>query len=160
MISAIFATDLHGGFGYHGGLPWQHITEDLQHFKDTTKDQIVVMGRGTWESKDMPKPLPNRINAVVTTSFIPDVHRINPHNYLIGLDLLHQEYPNKEIFIIGGKQLIMLSLPILQQLFITTIKGEYESDVRLDLNTIVADFDIASSRTSELCLYEKYTRKE
>jgi len=58
----------HGGvIGAQGGMPW-HVPEDLAHFKKTTLDAPVVMGRRTWQSfPDRFRPLPGRRNIVVTS---------------------------------------------------------------------------------------------
>jgi len=48
-------------------LPW-HISEELKLFKETTKNQVVIMGKGTFMG--LPKfPLPNRINVVLSSGF-------------------------------------------------------------------------------------------
>lgn len=65
----IVATDPDGIIGVDGDLPW-HYPEDLKFFKVTTKDHIVVMGRVTYDS--IGKPLPNRLNIVVSSSAKPD----------------------------------------------------------------------------------------
>lgn len=59
----IVAIDENNGIGLGTTLPW-HIQEDLQHFKETTAGQIVVMGRRTYRS--IGKPLPNRRNIILT----------------------------------------------------------------------------------------------
>ncbi len=66
-IKAIFAVDYWGGMGQNGSLPWPHHSEDLQYFKQQTKDQIVVMGRRTWDDPKMLKPLSGRQTFVATT---------------------------------------------------------------------------------------------
>ena len=44
LIRMILAVDEQGGIGYKNGLPWPHISDDMQYFKNTTMDQVVVMG--------------------------------------------------------------------------------------------------------------------
>ena len=57
------------GIGMSGNLPW-HISADLKRFKELTVGKIVVMGRKTWESLPVRfKPLPNRVNIVVSRDF-------------------------------------------------------------------------------------------
>ena len=51
--------------GINGGLPW-NISEDLRLFKTVTMGHPIIMGRKSWESPDMPKPLPDCKNIVVT----------------------------------------------------------------------------------------------
>ncbi len=42
---------------------------DMEHFTQTTKNSVVIMGRKTWDSIPLKfRPLPNRINIVVTSS--------------------------------------------------------------------------------------------
>ena len=44
-------------------IPW-HLPEDFKWFKQKTSGHVVIMGRKTFES--LGKPLPNRINIVLT----------------------------------------------------------------------------------------------
>jgi len=53
--------------GKNGKLPWR-CSEDLKMFKEMTTNNVVIMGYNTWESIPTKfKPLPNRINIVLTT---------------------------------------------------------------------------------------------
>ncbi|MDL9981184.1 dihydrofolate reductase [Microbacterium sp. ASV49] len=65
-IGLIWAEAADGVIGANGGMPW-HVPEDLAHFKELTMGAPVVMGRRTWESfPDRFRPLPGRLNIVVT----------------------------------------------------------------------------------------------
>lgn len=64
------------GIGYKGGMPWR-LKQEMKYFRTvtshTTKENAknaVIMGRKTWESIP-PKfrPLPNRLNVVLSRSF-------------------------------------------------------------------------------------------
>jgi dihydrofolate reductase len=59
MISAIVAVDNDWGIGFNGDL-LEHIPEDLKYFKKLTMNNIVVMGKKTWNSLPK-KPLPNGV---------------------------------------------------------------------------------------------------
>lgn len=63
-ISIIAAQSKNRAIGRNNELPW-HLPADLKFFKDTTKAHCIVMGRKTFES--LGKPLPNRVNFVLTT---------------------------------------------------------------------------------------------
>jgi dihydrofolate reductase len=52
-----------GVIGLGGDIPW-HISDDLKHFRETTRGHSVVMGRTTYEG--IGHPLPYRTNIVVT----------------------------------------------------------------------------------------------
>jgi dihydrofolate reductase len=51
--------------GRDGDLPW-HYSEDLKHFKRSTLDQALIMGRRCYES--IGRALPRRTNIVVSAS--------------------------------------------------------------------------------------------
>jgi dihydrofolate reductase len=68
QLGAIWAQTCDGIIGRNGTMPW-HIPEDLNHFKEITAGKPVIMGRRTWESlPDVYKPLPGRVNIVITRS--------------------------------------------------------------------------------------------
>lgn len=65
-IGLIWAQAREGVIGAGGTMPW-HLSEDLTHFKRTTKGSPVVMGRRTWQSfPPRFRPLPGRTNIVIT----------------------------------------------------------------------------------------------
>lgn len=49
MICAIAAVDENWGIGFNGQL-LEDIPKDKAHFKKLTNDNIVIMGRKTWDS--------------------------------------------------------------------------------------------------------------
>jgi len=72
-FDVIVAADLDWGIGKDNGLPWPRLKGDMAHFRRVTsasepgKLNAVIMGRKTWESKEMRgQPLPKRINIVLT----------------------------------------------------------------------------------------------
>ena len=64
MIAAIVAVDNNWGIGYNGEL-LERIPEDMKYFKELTQNKPIIMGRKTWDSLPK-KPLPNRINIIIT----------------------------------------------------------------------------------------------
>ena len=64
MISAIVAVDKNGGIGKKGDLLFL-IPEDMSRFVSLTNGKRVIMGRKTFDSLGK-RPLPNRINIIVT----------------------------------------------------------------------------------------------
>jgi dihydrofolate reductase len=109
--------------GKDGGMPW-HLPDDLKVFKRITTGHPVVMGRRTYES--IGRPLPNRQNIVLTRNdawSAPNVQRIGEIGDLLNLELL-----NKQVCIIGGAQVYGQFLPVLDDLWVSMIKQEYEGD--------------------------------
>lgn len=61
-LGMIVARARNNVIGKEGEIPW-HYPEDLQHFKETTMDGTIIMGRKTFES---PGVLPGREVIVIT----------------------------------------------------------------------------------------------
>lgn len=151
MIKAIFAVDQHGGLGMDGSLPWPHCTEDFQFFKNTTLGGIVVMGSKTWNDPKMPKPLPGRMNFVVTNRTFVGHGAI----VLQGDDIAQQiqnlntAYPDKDVWVIGGANLLEQTRDVLDEIYLTHFKGSYRVDTRIDLRKYLDGFTPKSASVSE-----------
>ena len=121
MISAIVAIDENWGIGFNGEL-LEKIPEDMEHFKKLTTDNIVVMGRKTWDSLPNP-PLPDRLNIVLSRYYLIPACE---HTICMTLESLKYVIDNKDrfsedIFIIGGGQIYKELLPFCERVYITKI---------------------------------------
>ena len=67
-MNLIVATGILRGIGY-GGKPLFSLPPDLKFFKEKTTGKVVVMGSATYESLPV-RPLPNRVNIVLSTKKI------------------------------------------------------------------------------------------
>ena len=126
MIYVILAMDEKNGIGLNNTIPW-HSTADFRHFKETTSGAIVLMGANTWRSLPI-KPLPNRINVVVTSTPIDGVLTVHPtalERYIFSTKLANEH----DIYVIGGAMLINSALYLCDELIITHIPGDYQCDV-------------------------------
>ncbi len=157
MIVGLFAVDDKGNMGNDGGLPWPHNKDDMQWFKQTTQDQIVVMGRGTWNSIDMPKPLPGRLNVLVTNNFIdrPDIEQLRG-DVCDALKSIQQSNKKKNIFVIGGPTILLQAKPVLERVLLTRIPGEYMADVSINIDEFLDGFNLLSSKNLGTCIIEEY----
>jgi dihydrofolate reductase len=97
----------------------------------------------------MPKPLPNRINCVVTSKPIGNskVRRLQG-DYKKQIRELQTLFPNKNIFILGGPDLIMDCKDLIDFAYVTHRKGAAFSDVQIDLRAFMTGMRITSSRPS------------
>lgn len=131
MISAIFAIDKNNLFGKRNGLPW-YISDDLKHFKETTLNSCVIMGYNTW--KTLKKPLSNRLNIVVThRKFGIDksgVYFVNSLDMAQRIGYIFY----RDIYLIGGAEIIRKSLNTLDRLIVTHINMEFEGNIYLDID--------------------------
>jgi len=150
MIKAIFAVDHWGGMGFRGSLPWPHHSEDLQYFKEQTNNQIVVMGRNTWDDPKMPKPLPGRTTYVATTRPLFGFSGVKTIQGDLAECILKisQENPTKTVWIVGGPKLLIDTRDIVDQVHLTHFKGQYRTDVQVDLRKYLQMFQATSAATS------------
>lgn len=128
MISAIVAADKNWGIGYKNKLLCP-IKEDLKNFKRLTTNNVVVMGRKTWDSLPI-KPLPNRSNIVVTSS-VEKMEVTEDNVILVTLDLLKKCIDeigeSHNVFVIGGGQIYKELLPCCDYVFLTRIHKSFEN---------------------------------
>lgn len=114
--------------GKNGEIPW-HISEDLKRFKRLTIGHSVIMGRKTFESilKRLGKPLPERLNVVLTSSKkfsdYPDVKTFR--SLKSALKFLSKE---RRISIIGGESVYKKTLLLADRLELTMVDGDYNGD--------------------------------
>lgn len=125
MISAIVAVDNNWGIGFNGDL-LERIPADLKYFKELTTNNVVIMGKKTWDSLPK-KPLPNRINLVIThdqKSFDEGVAFISLEEAITRLTHINAD---ENWFVIGGGQIYRQLLPYCDSVYVTKIYREHEN---------------------------------
>jgi dihydrofolate reductase len=142
-FEVIAAVDEEFGIAKNGALPWSGTEfgkEDMKWFKEKTINNIVIMGRKTWESIKC-KPLKNRINIVlsrnyekiVTTEFIlTNSPIIYVSSFDFALNWCENFAPFKKILVIGGADIysIVLSHEKFNALYLTIFKKNYDCDLK------------------------------
>ena len=139
MIKAIMAVDEKGGISKGQSMPWPKNSIDLKWFKENTINNIVVMGRKTWDDPFMPTPLKSRINVLITNKNKESIEGAD--YYLSGnvnneIQNIQSEYLNKDIFIIGGSEIINLTFNLIEQFYLTRIYGNYNCEKFIDVSLI------------------------
>lgn len=104
---AIACVDQGNRIGLKGNLLYQN-KKDMKIFKELTEDNVVIMGRKTWDS--LPRqPLSNRVNIVLTKDEALLEKRKKGVKFFdskeTALSYIKKKYPEKEIFIIGGSKI-------------------------------------------------------
>jgi dihydrofolate reductase len=127
-IYAVIACDRHGLIGQNNHLPW-NCPEDLQHFKQLTLGQKVLLGRSTFEHilDRLGNPLPEREHIVLTHR--PGKHFANVV-YESALDMPRLA-SNGDLYVIGGASIYTQCAAFLDVLFLSVIKGNYQGNVYL-----------------------------
>ncbi len=139
MIKAIMAVDEKGGISKGASMPWPKNSIDLKWFKENTTNNIVVMGRKTWEDPFMPTPLKSRINVLITNKDQKQIQGAD--HYLSGninnqIQDIQSVHINKDIFIIGGSEIINLTSKLIEQFYLTRIYGNYNCEKFIDISFI------------------------
>lgn len=109
MINAIVCVDKNWGIGKNSDLLFT-LPKDMKFFRETTKNNIVVMGYTTYMSLPN-RPLKNRVNVVLwdkATSIdcLDGCITFNDFNQL--LNFVQILAPLYEVFIIGGQSIYKL----------------------------------------------------
>ena len=122
MLKMILATGLNGELGQDNQL-LMHIPEDLKHFKKVTEGKVVVMGRKTAESLPNGKPLPNRVNIVMTRQPYENGCEgfLRCNDYKKVLKIAETE----DVFIIGGAEIYKLFEDYVEEVYWTWIDKEF-----------------------------------
>jgi len=122
ILAAIVATDLNNAIGKNNQLLW-HLPADLKFFKSTTMGCPIIMGRKTFES--IGRLLPGRKNIIITR---------NTDFKYEGAEVYHsveeaiENCSDEKVFIIGGAEIYKLSIHLLDELYVTKVKHEFEAD--------------------------------
>ena len=143
-MEAIYAVDIKNGISKLGMIPW-HSKKDLKFFMNTTKNNVVIMGKNTYFS--LPGLLKERLNIILTSnssqlmtsiSNLPSTHLVtnddkiykdilsNREKYLKAYPFLKHDF---KIFIIGGKQIYQQFIPLCERVWVTQIKKDYYCDL-------------------------------
>ena len=139
MIKAIMAVDDKGGISKGSSMPWPKNSNDLQWFKKNTLNHVVVMGSKTWEDPFMPTPLKNRENIIITNknhSYYPGANLYLKGNIVNEILKLENKYFNKDIFVIGGPDIIKQTFDLFKEFYLTRIYGNFDCDKFIDLEKI------------------------
>ena len=136
-IYLIVATDLKGGMGYQGKLPW-NLPGDMKFFQKTTiqTDNIqfrnmAVMGRVTWDSiPDKHRPLQGRKNVVITRNkdFKAPEGVTVAHSIEEAMKAVDDRVA--DVFVIGGAKIFdqFMKKRKIDGIYLTRIKKEYRCD--------------------------------
>jgi thymidylate synthase/dihydrofolate reductase len=144
LIDVILCCDKKFGIAKSNIIPWK-IKEDIQFFRQKTSEvglpgiqNVVIMGRKTYQS--IGKPLPDRLNFVISSGFTTSQTDINTPKIFKNMDdcFSHIKTINtNKIFIIGGATLYdwIFSNPLLiDNVYLSMVDKDYGCD------TIVKQF--------------------
>ena len=128
-LALIAAVARNGVIGDAGRLPW-HLPEDMAHLRRSTAGCTVIMGRKTWDSLPARfRPLPGRRNIVVTRQAdwsAPGALKV--HSLDEALRFAPSADPEARTFVLGGAELYVAALPLVDELVLTEIDADFAGD--------------------------------
>lgn len=123
-LTSIVAVGLDGAIGVENELPWR-LKSDLRFFQKTTKENVIVMGRKTFES--IGGCLPKRDNIILSHSaklFAPHPGCVLSHTVEETLYLCDKA-KKKASFVIGGAQTYAQFAEFVDRYLITVVNARF-----------------------------------
>lgn len=123
-MNLIVSVDENWGIGYSNGL-LERIPRDMKRFQNNTIGHTLIMGRKTYESlPDGRRPLPNRINIVITSKPNTDdvITATNPTDAVSKAENI-----GNPIMVIGGASIYKQLYQKCNFLYVTKIFKTYDN---------------------------------
>lgn len=126
-MNLIVAVDSNWAIGNKNEL-LVRIPNDHKHFREETTGKVVVLGRKTLETFPQGMPLKNRTNIILSRD---NNYQVKDAVIVHSIEELLKElknYPDEDIYIIGGESIYRQMLPYCDVAHVTKIDRAYEAD--------------------------------
>lgn len=147
-MKMIVAADKNWGIGYKNKL-LAKIPKDMEFFRKTTLNNIVVMGRTTLESLPNKLPLRNRVNIVFSKDKNYEVDGAYVvHNKTELFDLLYNTLfleNTDNVYVIGGASIYNLMLDDCDIALVTRILDTFQADTFIPNLDILPNWELIDS---------------
>jgi dihydrofolate reductase len=163
MIIGIVCTDKNWGIGKKNDLLF-HLKKDMQFFRQTTADSIVVCGYNTLLSFPGGKPLKGRSTICLCPEEVERDDCYCIHDFDEMVRLVKELAKNHPVFIIGGAMLYRSMLPYYDKIYVNKVDADGEAEVFFpnldnDVSYEVAQVLPAIEDEGYLTQLYSYTRK-
>lgn len=125
-LELIFIVDENWNIGLNGDMLYK-TKVDLDHFRNITESQVLLMGRKTLEALPGGRGLKDRINIVLSRDENYQAENIVLVNSLDQMEREIEKYPDKKIFLIGGENLVKQLFDYCTYAYITKINHKFEN---------------------------------
>ena len=146
-IVAIWAQDEEGIIGKDNRLPW-YLPAELQHFKETTLNHAILMGRVTFYGMGR-RLLPKRETLILTRNSDEKMDGVSIFNDIESVLDWYQSQ-DKNLYVIGGKQIFQAFEPYIDEVIVTQVHASVEGDTYFP-----EDFDLSLFETVSSKFYDK-----
>lgn len=153
-IIGIIASTNNGIIGKGNALPWDY-KDELEHFRKITDNQVMVMGRKTFESAPnslfKQKPIVFSKNKIECSS--------KPCTVVESVDNFLEHIRRNQclkVFMIGGAEIAELFLKnnLISEFILTKIHKNYEGDANMDLSFFDKWQHILLTQTKNYTIYK------
>tara|TARA_R110002049_G_scaffold4601_5_gene32805 strand:- start:1113378 stop:1113836 length:459 start_codon:yes stop_codon:yes gene_type:complete len=140
--------------GSGDGMPW-NVPEEYEQYLNFVDGNTVVMGRRTYEvfGKDLPKDT----HAVVLSRRATFDGTTSAASFDDAIDEAAKF--GTPVFIAGGGFVYEQAIPVVDEMYLSTIKGEYQGDVyfpKFDADL----WHVAETRNETNFVFHKYRRRK
>ena len=146
-IVAIWAQDEEGIIGKDNRLPW-YLPAELQHFKETTLNHAILMGRVTFDGIGR-RLLPKRDTLILTRNSDEKMDGVSIFNDIESVLDWYQSQ-DKNLYVLGGKQIFQAFEPYIDEVIVTQVHASVEGDTYFP-----EDFDLSLFETVSSKFYDK-----
>ena len=148
------------GIGIHNNIPWK-LNSDLKRFRSLTignGNNAVIMGSKTWKDPLMPWPLPDRKNVLATSreSELPGADLYISGDLCTEIKKLSQK---ERVWIIGGINILEQTIEIVEEFYLSRIKGKHSCDGFLPLNKIKNLFEKTWTEKHETVEFQVWKKR-
>ena len=167
-MKLIVAVNNNGVIGDKGKMPWL-CKEDMRHFQKTTTNNIVIMGRNTFESLGS-KPLPKRYNVILTSDTSKYKNTKNAffassiEQVLEVVEQRWKKFPESRAYVIGGQlvyEQFLKKKDLITEIILTQVWNDLDGDAFFELPSgwaIETQKDLCEEAT--LYIYRKRSIKK
>lgn len=155
-MNLIACADKNWGIGFDGELLFR-IPDDLKRFKEMTLGKTVVMGRKTLESLPNGKPLPKRLNIVLSRDKEFKTKGAKVINSISDFLQKYDAVNNPDIFVIGGEQIYRELTSYCKYAYITRVDADRPADTFIENFDELKNFKLANRSPVCDCNGVKYT---
>ena len=143
-MNLIVAVDNEWGIGCQGDLLF-HIPADMKFFKTLTTGKVVVMGDVTLKSLPNSKPLPNRVNIVLSLDPDFQAEGVTVCHSLAEFFELLPSFNSDDVFVIGGAAIYKELLNYCDYAYITKVNTVIKADKYMDNVDAMPNWQVVES---------------
>jgi len=144
-----------GIIGNQNKMVWK-IPDEIEHFRLTTIDNYILMGRKTFES--IGKVLPNRTSLVLSKTKTGNSKNLYYFDEISKVFSFLKENSIPKVYIIGGEAVFLQTIGFADELILSFVKGIYSGDKVFPMNKL-DDFELISSEGNTQFIINKFVKK-